>query len=102
MKSTTWPWNPCGDLKIRSRRFPKAPPKIAPNTMAHAVEEIFAENQMIPMQAPNARAVKTKVAPVANENAAPEFRANENLTSDPSTLTDELFSKCMTASAFDI
>jgi len=70
--------------------------------MAQDLDEIFAENQMIAMQAANAKAVKINVAPVANENAAPEFRANESLTSDPTTLTDALFSKCMTASVLDI
>ena len=44
--------------------------------MAQDLDEIFAENQMIAMQAANAKAVKINVAPVANENAAPEFRAN--------------------------
>ena len=87
---------------MRSSKFPNAPPRMPPKTIAQALEEIFGEYQIIPRHAKKAKTVKTKVAPVAKENAAPEFRANESFTNEPNTLIGELFSNCMTANALDV
>lgn len=74
---------------------------MAPKTTAHAPEVIRFAYQAIETQAINAKIVKSRVAEVPKENAAPGFRAKDSFKNEPNIGIDFPDSKKVTAKTFE-
>lgn len=100
MKSTTWPIKNPGARHNRSTRFPKAPP--AMSAKAKTIQGSLVRGTMTAASTkyPNWMHVKTHVAPVPKENAAPGLKTRRKRNQSPSSMSGTPGSKKWRMSAF--
>ena len=96
-KSTTCPRMKPGERKIRSVRFPSAPPRTRPNTRAHQVlPSRFAVRRTTAMTTSDSR-LNTTVMPTPMPNAAPALRVKSSWNRSPTISTEVPSSSLATA-----
>ena len=100
IQSITCPRSMPGSRKIRSIKLPIIPPITRPRTTAHPLDVIRVEQQKITDNTIKPKIDRKIVPPVANENAAPEFRAKLNWKKEPNTLILGRCESALTAQIF--